>query len=190
MMKRFLLATFLVIAFSVSAALCLSASASPSSGWAGKHHFTLIAYNAKFMSGVAVIEHNTLCEVRFRNEHHLPLGTVFTSSIYGTHEYVGDTHKPICAYDELSYGQAPIKVVGHASTVTVKSAIGKPFVSSRNKYQFAQLIDSSGRIWWDATASYPVSAVQAVHRVEASGKVVTILLRISKGGPRHIAFVR
>ena len=190
-MKRFLLTAFLAAALCLSAVLCSSASTS-SSSWVGKHRFTLIVYQRGYGStgsGIAVIRHkphNTFCSVGFSTEHHLSPGTVFTTSIA--------TGTKICSYSEWYAGQLPVKVVGHVSTVTVRSAIENMSPESAlafapNKY-FFDWPTRYIRYGPDMVVSYSVRAAKAVHRAEHSGKAVTVRIKISKSGLRHAGFVR
>lgn len=199
-MKKFLLAAFLAIALCPSAVLCSSASISnSSSSWAGKHRFTLISYQRGYGStgsGIAVIKHkphNTFCSVGFKRDHHLLPGAVFTTSIAKGTIVSGHKKGSICAYYEWNKGQAPIRVVGHVSTVTVQSVIeNMPPESSLafapNKYLF-DWPSRYTRYGPDMVVAYSARAAKAVHRAEDSGKAVTVRIKISESGLRHMGFV-
>ena len=196
-MKRFLLAVFLVTALCLSAALCSSASRKPTnSRWVGKHRFTLIDYQHTSIPpagyGTTVIRHNghnVFCDANFKGEHHLSLGTVFTGYIKAISYKRESGHA--CSYFEWEDKHAPIKVVGHVSKVTVRSAIENmppesALAFAPNEYRLA---DGAGSYNVQTPISYSNSAAKAVHRAEASGKVVTIRLKITKDGLRHLGFV-
>jgi len=212
-MKRFLFAAFLATVLCLSAvlaflatAVCLSAmfdssasTSTPSSSWAGKHRFTLIVYQRGYGStgtGIAVVKnkpHNTFCSVGLKRDHHLSPGAVFTTSIAKGTKVTGDKKGSICSYSEWDTGQLPVKVVGHVSTITVQSVIENmppesALAFAPNKYLF-DWPSRYTRYGPDMTVSYSARAAKAVHRAEDSGKAVTVRIKISKGGLRHMGFV-
>ena len=195
-MKRFLLAVFLATALCLSAALCSSASRKPTnSRWVGTHRFTLIEYNhipaSLSSNGTTVIKHNgrnVFCGVNLKSKHQFSLGTVFTGYIKAVHNNAGHG----CAYFEWGDKHAPIKVVGHVSKVTVRSAIENmppesALAFAPNEYRLA---DGAGGYYVQTPIPYSTSAAKAVHRAEASDKAVPIRLKLTKDGLRHLGFVR
>jgi hypothetical protein len=140
--------------------------------------------------GIAVVRHtghNTFCKLSFKAEYHLSLGTVFTGYIPVVNNSTAGSG---CEYLEWLDKHAPIKVVGHVSRVTVRSVIENlppksTLASAPNEYGF---IDDAGEHFGDV--SYSASAAKTVHRAEYSGKAVTVRIKISKGGLRHLGFVR
>ena len=203
-MKRFSLAAFLAAALCLSAVLCSSASSSSSSSsWVGKHRFTLIQLDPSSRSGVAVArhnKHNTLCNVGFMSDHHLSLGTVFTGFITKDSKEVVAHHKSVivCSYSEWD-GRLPVKAVGHVSEIAVRSVIenlppSDALSFAPHKYRFIRVLNRSpvgvSTVSYPGEVSYPARAAKAVHRAEDSGKVVTVRIKISKDGLRHMRFVR
>jgi hypothetical protein len=136
------------------------------------------------------------CSLHFDKYHRLSRGTVFTGFIT---EYFKEVRNGksvhICIYGERFDEHAPIKVVGHVSTVTVRSVIENAPVASAlalrppNKYHFVSNDPDFGG--FQLGISYTARAAKAVHRAEDSGKAVTVRVKIAKNGRwRHLGFVR
>ncbi|MHB8060371.1 MAG: hypothetical protein ACYDHO_06025 [Gaiellaceae bacterium] len=189
-------AALLAAALCLSAALCSSASTSvANSGWVGRHRFTLIEYHRLSIPpsgyGIAVVSHNkrnTFCQVSFKGEHHLSPGTVFTGYVAANQSNTGHG----CEYREWGDIYAPIKVVGHVSRIAVRGVIENMPPESNlafapKKYRFA---NNDGGYFGEGYVSYSARAAKAVRRAEASGKAVTVRIKISKRGLRHLGFVR
>ena len=204
-MKRFLLAAFLATVLCLSAVLCSSASTSATnSGWSGKRRFTVVAYvvNPPSIGGstgtalVRINKHLRFCSLLFEKDHHLSRGTVFTGFITDYYKEVRNGKSVhICIYGERLDKHAPIKVVGHVSTVTVRSVIQNAGVESAlalrppNKYHFVSSDPNFGG--FQQGISYTARAAKAVHRAEDSGKAVTVRVKILENGRwRHLGFVR